>query len=88
MGKEHGEDQRYRNYVILAETFYKDGEKHKAIEFYEKALGFGNTNEENIEALFNIALIYDEMGFPIKSRDTYNDILKIDEKNPGAYFIM
>lgn len=48
-------DRRY-NYIILAENFYLDDYKEKAVKFYFKALNFPGEAEEDLEILYNIAL--------------------------------
>ena len=79
-------EQRRKNYILLAENHYLQGDKEKAIHFYNKSIEFKGLKEEDIEILFNIALIYDELNLPLDSKDAYNRILKLDPTNPGAYY--
>lgn len=82
------EDQRKNNYVILGENFYLDNEKEKAIRFFNKALEFEGIISDDVVILFNIAMIYDELGNYRESFNTYKRILELDSKNPGAYYGM
>lgn len=80
------DEQRRKNYILLAENNYLQDDKEKAIHFYNKSLEFKGLKEEDIEILFNIALIYDELNMPLDSKNTYDRILKLDSTNPGAYY--
>ena len=79
-------EQRRKNYLVLAESNYFQGNKEKAIDFYNKSLEFKGSLEDDIEILFNIALIYDELDLPQDSIKAYDRILALDPVNPGAYY--
>ena len=86
MLKRHEEEHKRNNYVLLAEKFYLDDNKEKAIGFYNKALNFNKSKEDDMDILFNIAMIYDELEMYVESIHTYEKIIDIDEDNPGAYY--
>ena len=48
---------RRKNYIILAENSYINGNKARAVKFYKKALEFYGDKEETIQILYNIAMI-------------------------------
>ena len=77
--------QKRRNYIVLAEKSFLDEDIKASLSFYKKALRF-SSNEEYIDTLFNIALIYDELELFSESIRAYKEILDIDENNPGAYY--
>lgn len=79
-------EQKRTNYLIIAENFYLDDNKLKAIQFYNKALEFNGSKEDYIEILFNIALIYDELDMLHESLETYEKIINIDNTVSGAYY--
>ena len=75
-----------KNYILLAENEYLQGNKEKAIDFYLKSLEFKGSKEEDIEILFNLALIYDELDLALESKKAYERIIELDNNNPGAYY--
>lgn len=80
------DEQRRKNYILLAENSYIKEDREKAIHFYNRSLEFNGAIEEDIDLLFNIALIYDELNLPEDSKNTYKRILELDHTNPGAYY--
>ncbi len=80
-------DRRY-NYIILAENFYLEDSKEKAIKFYQKALKFPGDEDDTIDILYNIAFIYDEMDNVKEALKAYKEITKADNKEAGAYYGM
>ena len=88
MKKQLSSVDRRQNYIILAENSYLDDNMERAIKFYIKALQFNGNKSENMEILYNIAIIYDEMDMPEKALKTYEKIGKIDESEAGAFYGM
>src|SRR5699024_9816909 len=78
-------DRRY-NYIILAENFYLDDYKEKAVKFYFKALNFHGEAEEDLEILYNIAIIYDKMDKLTEALKTYKEIVKLNTEESGAFY--
>ncbi|WMM25727.1 tetratricopeptide repeat protein [Tissierella sp. MB52-C2] len=76
------------NYILLAENFYLNNDKEKAISFYGKALEFTEEIGEYTSILYNIAEIYDELDYMEKSLFTYEKITKINPGEAGAYYGM
>ncbi len=79
---------RRKNYIILAENFYLDEDREKAIEFYNRALKFSGEKDEDIEVLYNVAIIYDELDIPKKALKTYKKIIELDANQAGAFYGM
>ena len=79
---------RKNNYTILAESSYLDGNKEKAIEFYNKSLQFEGDRDEDIGILYDLAIIYDELDIPLKALRTYRRIIQLDSGQAGAYYGM
>ena len=48
MLRRHEEEHKRNNYILLAEKFYLDGNKEKAIGFYNKALKFDKNKEDDM----------------------------------------
>lgn len=76
------------NYILLAENFYLNNDKEKAINFYGRALEFTEETEEYISILYNIAEIYDELDYMENSLSTYEKITRLNPKEAGAYYGM
>jgi len=74
MTRHNRETQRRKNYIVLAENFYLDNNRDKAIKFFKKALEFDGIKEEDISILFNIAAIHDELGNVDESLIIYKKI--------------
>lgn len=79
-------EERQYNYVVLAENAYINNNKKKSIEFYKKALGFNGRLEDSVAILYNIAEIYDEMEQSEEALNSYKEILKLNDKEAGAYY--
>ncbi|HSH35056.1 hypothetical protein [Schnuerera sp.] len=47
---------RRKNYIILAENAYLQGNREKAVKFYIRALKFKGSKTDNIQILYNIAI--------------------------------
>ena len=77
--------QKRRNYIVLAEKAFLEEDRKLSLSFYKRALRF-SSDEEYIDTLFNIALIYDELELFSESIRSYKEILLRDEDNPGAYY--
>ncbi|MFS8541878.1 MAG: tetratricopeptide repeat protein, partial [Tissierellales bacterium] len=88
MRKQLSKRDRRKNYIILAENSYLNGNKDRAVQFYTKALEFEGDEEETIQILYNIAIIYDEMDEPEKALLTYKKITEVDENQAGAFYGM
>ena len=79
---------RRKNYIILAENAYLDEDKKNAIKFYIKALKFKGNKADNIQILYNMAIIYDELDIPEKALKAYENIVRLDKRQAGAYYGM
>lgn len=77
---------RRNNYMLLAEQAYLQEDKEAAVEFYKKALSFQGGLDENILLLFNIAIIYEELGELEKSKDYFKRVLELEPDNYKALF--
>lgn len=77
---------RKNNYIMLAEIFQGEDKLEKALENYIRALEFVQDNKNKILILFRIALIYDELGEYVDSIKIYDRIIKLDDKQSGAYY--
>lgn len=77
---------RRNNYMLLAEESYLQNDKEAAVEFYKRALSFQGNLDETILILFNIAIIYDELGELEKSKDYFSQILDLEADNYKAIF--
>lgn len=71
------DDERQYNYIVLAENFYLDNKKRKAVSFYEKALEFKGNLDVCKTILYNIAQIYDEIGEINKAIDYYYKVIEL-----------
>lgn len=80
------DSDRRKNYIILAENSYLDKNMEKAIEFYNKALKFSGEKAENIEILYNMAIIYDELDIPKEAFYRYKKIIELDKYQAGAFY--
>lgn len=72
--------------MLLAEKSYLQENKQQSIDFYKKALTFDGEKDGEILILFNIAIIYDEIGQWNDSKIYYEKILEIEPHNHEAMF--
>lgn len=79
------DDERQYNYIVLAENFYLDNKKEKAIRFYEKALEFKGTVDVYKTILYNIAQIYDEIDEKAKAIDYYYKVIELVQDDYITY---
>lgn len=79
-------DNNYRlsNYKIIASQFRKS-DPNKAIAFYEKAYSCAGENKD-IELLFDMALLYDELDEDEKAEEKYYEILDLVPTEERAYY--
>lgn len=80
--REH--NYRINNYKVLASQFRKSN-PYKAILFYERAYSCSGENKE-IELLFEMALLYDELDEDEKAEEKYYEILNIIPTEERAYY--
>jgi len=74
------------NYRILAEEFYYNGKLESAIEFYNKALTYRGSVDDTCLILFNLGVIFWEMG-NIRKAIYYNKkVLENDKNYKDAYY--
>lgn len=80
------DDERYNNYIIIANDFLLDEDYKSAFKAYSRALNFAKTSVEKIDVYYEIAdihLIFDQYENAI---EIYNEIIKLDEESSGAYY--
>lgn len=80
------QENRMKNYIIMAENFELEENPIDAILKYRKAMEFAISKEEKIVILFRIALLSDEIEEYKKAVSTYDEIIEIDENRAGAYY--
>ncbi|MDO5040868.1 MAG: tetratricopeptide repeat protein [Peptoniphilus sp.] len=78
-------DKKLNNYMVLAEDFYHRGEYEKSLEFYRRAMNFGDEGEQE-EILFEIADIHLLMENFIEAEGAYRSIVELNENSAGAYY--
>src|SRR5690554_5257864 len=78
--------RRMKNYRVMAEDFYSEGNLDKALTMYEKALEFSQTEDDTCLILFNIGVILTELGNPSEAMVFYNRIIGIDPDYHDAYY--
>ena len=88
MSRQLSNKDRRKNYIILAENSYLDGDRERAVRFYNRALRFEGDKDETIQILYNIAIIYDELDLPEKALRAYRKITELDERQAGAFYGM
>lgn len=74
------------NYRILAEKLYLEGNLNKSANLYKKSLKNSETIDEKVLMLFNLGVIYSELGKWNSSIDMYKEILKLDPTYFHAYY--
>lgn len=86
MVKELSYDNKFNNYIIIANDFLREESYLKAYKAFEKALEFANDNNKKIDALFEMAdilLIFENYE---EARELYNKIIDLDKSRSGAYY--
>ncbi|HFQ81426.1 MAG TPA: response regulator [Desulfobacterales bacterium] len=86
--KESAQAEKIRNYEVTAVKLFKEGVARLKNEDFFEAAGLFNAvlslEPENMKALNNLAVIYSEMNFPEKARETLERILEIEPDNDLA----
>lgn len=74
------------NYRILAEEFYFNENPDMAIRLYKKALKYKGKKEDTLLILFNLGVIYNEIGDIKSSIKYYQKIIEIDPTYKDANY--
>ena len=86
MVKKLSNENKYKNYIILANDFLSEESYEKAYHSFKKALFFAKNIENKIDALFEMAdilLIFEKYK---EADELYLEILELDKSRSGAYY--
>jgi len=75
---------KINKYLEKAEEAFEDDKLIKALDLYNKV--YELSNGENLEALINLALIYDSLEKTEKAKEYYRKVLSIDDYEERAYY--
>ncbi|MFL0249407.1 tetratricopeptide repeat protein [Clostridium neuense] len=71
-------------YLQKADEAFETDKTIKALDLYNKV--YKLSNGENLEAIINLALIYDSLGKSQKAKEYYEEALSIDDYEERAYY--
>lgn len=86
MVKELSYENKYNNYIIIANDFLGEESYFKAYKAFEKALEFASNNNQKVDVLFELAdilLIFEKYK---EAKEIYFKIIKLDKSRSGAYY--
>ncbi|AWI05864.1 tetratricopeptide repeat protein [Clostridium drakei] len=78
------DDMQINKYLEKAEEAFEKNKLIKALNLYNRA--YELSNGEDIDAIINLALIYDFLGKSEKAKDYYKEALSIDNYEERAYY--
>jgi tetratricopeptide (TPR) repeat protein len=74
------------NYRILAEKLYLEGNLSKSADLYKKSLEESRDIHSKVLMLFNLGVVYTELGDWNNAIEYYKDLIKLDSKYSDAYY--
>ena len=80
------EINKFKNYIILAQDFKDDEEYDKSFEMYQKAESFASSQDDIIDVKFEMADLYILELDHEKALNIYDEIIKMDTSQSGAYY--
>lgn len=80
------DDIQINKYLKKAEEAFEEDKLIKALDLYSKI--YELSNGKNLDAIINLALIYDSLGKSEKAKEYYKEALKIEPNNHLALFNM
>jgi tetratricopeptide (TPR) repeat protein len=75
-------DISLKSWLLLANSYYKNGEYEKSIEIYNEILNVDNSNVK--ETMFLLGKTYFKAGFLERSKQIFLEILKANPRTPQA----
>ena len=73
-----------KSWLLLADTYTKNGDFEKAVEIYTELLFYNKNSENAKEIMFLLGKTYFKAGFLGRSRDVFLEILKRNPRTPQA----
>ncbi|EFI41303.1 tetratricopeptide repeat protein [Peptoniphilus sp. oral taxon 386 str. F0131] len=79
-------NEKYNNYIIIANDFVSKDDLKSALNAYNKALEFATTPDKKIDVLFEISDIYLIFEEYLSAKICFEKIIEIDSTRSGAYY--
>ncbi|NPA65514.1 MAG: hypothetical protein GXO11_01395 [Epsilonproteobacteria bacterium] len=73
-----------KSWLLLADTYTKNGDYEKAVEIYKELLLYNKNSENTKEIMFLLGKTYFKAGFLGRSRDVFLEILRKNPRTPQA----
>ncbi|AJA49097.1 TPR repeat-containing protein [Clostridium pasteurianum DSM 525 = ATCC 6013] len=78
------DDIQINKYLEKAEEAFEENKLIKSLDLYNKV--YELSSGKNLDAIINLALIYDSLGKSDKAKDYYKEALSIDDYEERAYY--